>query len=435
MEFLLHINQFLWGGPVLILLMGLHLYHTFHLSFVQRHIFRGIQLSLGDETTDESQASSHGFSRFGSLTTTLAATLGTGNIVGVSTAIYLGGPGAIFWCWLTGVFGMATTYAETWLCTRYRYADYSGHLQGGPMYVLACLLKKKALGVLYSIALCLSAFCIGCTTQSNAITDTCSQVFGFMPAITAIITAFVVGLILMQGKRWIEKFSMAVVPSMAIYFFGGCILYLILHADHLLPSLSQIFSSAFGFSQIGGGVAGFTVGKAVRYGVARGLFTNEAGLGTAGLVAGSSSEAKPENQALISMSAAFWDTVVLCAVTGLVLVSFQLEYSAEWPLLSPGSLTAAAFSKLPFWGEEILAAAIICFALATLVGWSYFGLQGFDFLFHGKGQRLYQGLYVIMIFAGGVMPLSLVWELTDFINLLLLLPAFYMLIRCRKLTR
>ncbi len=428
MSFLSSLNQFLWGGPVLLLLLGLHIYYTFRLSFVQRHILRGIRLSLGDDKGKKSA----GFSRFGSLTTTLAATLGTGNIVGVSTAVYLGGPGAVFWCWLTGALGMATTYAETFLCTKYRHTDGKNHSQGGPMYVLRYLLGKKKLALLYSAALCLSAFFIGCTTQSNAIADTCKQVFGIIPPVTAIVTAFTVGLILILGRHWIEKFSMAVVPSMAFFFFGGCLLYLILHADYLLPSLSRIVSSAFGFSQIGGGLAGFTIGKAVRYGIARGLFTNEAGLGTAGLIAGNSSESRPENQALISMSATFWDTVVLCAITGVVLTAYQLEYASEWQHLSAGSLTAAAFSKLPFFGDEILAIAIISFALATLVGWSYFGRQGFEFLFRGKGCAFYQYLYIAMIFIGGVMPLNLVWELTDFINLFLLIPSFYMLIRCRN---
>lgn len=428
MSFLRMVNQFLWSGPLLILLMGIHIYYTCSLRFVQKHIFKGIRLSMGDS----GEKNKSGFSRFGSLTTTLAATLGTGNIVGVSTAVFLGGPGAVFWCWLTGVFGMATTYAETFLCTRYRITDSDGNTQGGPMYLLSHFLHKKYMAFLYSTALCLSAFFIGCTTQSNAISDTCHQVFGFYPPVTSILTAFVVGIILIQGKHWIEKFTMAVVPTMAIFFFGGCILYLILHLDFLLPALSQILSSAFGLSQIGGGIAGFTLGKAVRYGVARGLFTNEAGLGTAGLIAGSSSEENAKNQALISMSASFWDTVVLCAVTGLVIVAFQLEFPQEWFLYSAGSLTAAAFSKLPFFGDEILAIAIICFALATLVGWSYYGRQGFSYLFHGKGEFIYLAVYILMIFIGGVLPLTLVWEMTDFINLFLFIPAFYMLVRCRK---
>lgn len=431
MRVLLELNQFLWGGPVLIVLMGLHLCHTFHLRFVQRHIIKGIRLSLGDDT----DSSSHGFSRFGSLTTTLAATLGTGNIVGVSTAVFLGGPGAVFWCWLTGVFGMATTYAETYLCSKYRYPDKYGRLQSGPMYLLQHLLRRHSLAVLYAFALCISAFFIGCTTQSNAITDSCSQVFGIAAPVSAIITAFIVGLILLQGRKWIEKFSMAVVPTMAIFFLGGCILYLILHRNYIPAALSHILSSAFGLRPVGGGLAGFTAGKAIRYGVARGLFTNEAGLGTAGLVAGNSSENRAKNQALISMSASFWDTVVLCAITGLVLVSFQLEYPTEWTTLSAGSLTAAAFGKLPFLGDEILAVAIISFALATLVGWSFFGRQGFDYLFHGHGTKLYLVIYILMIFVGGVMPLNLVWELTDLINLFLLIPSVYLLVRCRHMLR
>lgn len=429
MSVLTNLNQFLWSGPVLILLMGLHIYFSYSLHFVQKNIIQGIRLSL----REDSSGTHAGFSRFGSLTTTLAATLGTGNIVGVSTAVFLGGPGAVFWCWLTGVFGMATTYAETFLCTKYRFPDSHGIQQGGPMYLLSHFLHKKYMAVIYSLALCLSAFFIGCTTQSNAISDTCHQVFGTFPPATAIITAFVVGLILIQGKRWMEAFTMAIVPTMAIFFFGGCLLYLILHITYLLPALSEIFTSAFGLSQIGSGVAGFTIGKAVRYGVARGLFTNEAGLGTAGLIAGNSSEDNAHHQALISMSASFWDTVVLCAITGIVLVSFQLEFPQEWHSYSAGSLTAAAFSKLPFFGDEILAIAVICFALATLVGWSYYGKQGFSYLFHGKGESVYLALYLLMIFIGGILPLTFVWELTDFINLFLFLPAFYLLVRCRNM--
>lgn len=423
MELLIHMNQFLWNGPILVLLLGIHIYYTIHLRLIQRKIINGISLSLCDDEDGEKK----GFGRFGSLSTTLAATLGTGNIVGVSTAVYLGGPGAVFWCWITGILGMATTYAETYLCHRFKWREH-----GGPMYILHHVLHRPFLALLYSVALCVSAFFIGCTTQTNAITETCQQVFKIRPAICAIAIAFVVGLILMQGSNWIERFSMAVVPSMALFFFGGCTLYLILHAPFLLPAVKEIGSSAFGLSSVGGGLAGFTVGKAIRYGVARGLFTNESGLGTAGLIAGHAAEDASEKQALVSMSATFWDTVVLCAVTGLVLVAYQLEYPMEWPALSAGSLTTAAFGKLPFYGDEILAIAILCFALATLVGWSYLGRQGFDYLFHGKKQRFYETVYIIMIFIGGVMPLNLVWEMTDFINLFLLVPTVYLLVRCRS---
>ena len=428
MQFLISLNQLLWGGPILVLLLGIHIYHTIHLRLVQRKIGTGIRLSLGGDE----QGSSQGFSRFGSLTTTLAATLGTGNIVGISTAVFLGGPGAVFWCWITGILGMATTYTETYLSRRLRWRDAQGHLHGGPMYILHYTLHKRGLAFFYSLALCLSAFCIGCSTQSNAITETCSEVFHVPPVYSAIVTAFVVGLILMQGTNWIERFSMAIVPTMAIFFFGGCLLYLLLHIGYLLPALREILISAFGLSSVGSGIFGYTLGRAVRYGVARGLFTNEAGLGTAGLIAGSSVEQKPDRQALISMSATFWDTVVLCAITGVVIVAYQLEFPGEWQALSAGSLTTAAFGKLPFFGDEILGIAIVCFALATLVGWSYIGKQGFDYLFHSKCPLLYQALYVLMIFIGGMLPLTLVWETTDLINLFLLLPTVYLLLACRN---
>lgn len=430
MEFIRTVNQFLWGGPILILLLGIHIYHTIFLRFVQRKIGKGISLSLGEE-----KKSSLGFSRFGSLTTTLAATLGTGNIVGVSTAVFLGGPGAVFWCWITGILGMATTYAETFLSGIYRWKDKEGEQHGGPMYILRYTLKKKGMAFFYSLALCCSALFIGCTVQSNAITQSCSEVFHCSPVFSAIATCFLVGLILMQGTTWIERFSIYIVPSMAFFFFGGCLLYLLLHYHYILPALREILISAFVPQSIGCGVAGYGIGKAVRYGVARGLFTNESGLGTAGLIAGSAAEDKPKNQALISMSATFWDTVVLCAITGIMLVSYQIEYSWEWQNVSAGSLTTAAFRKLPFFGDEILGIAIVCFALATLVGWSYIGKQGYDFIFHKKYPRVYQTIYIVMIFIGGQLPLTFVWEMADLVNLFLLFPTVYLLLKCRHVLK
>lgn len=470
MHYLILINQFLWSGPILFLLLSLHLYYTCHLHFVQRKIGTAVRLSLNEEKEDDKKSDSaipgrktgaSGFGRFGSLATTLAATLGTGNIVGVSTAVFLGGPGAVFWCWLTGALGMATTYAETWLCSNYRFRDSDGNVCSGPMHLLHHVLHKKWLALIYSAALCLSAFFIGCTTQSNALADTCEQTFGIPLVVTAILTAFIVGLILMQGRALIERVSIALVPTMAIFFVGSCLLYLILHASYILPALKEILYAAFqtstvtaslggasgstgpadspgsltGLSPALSGISGFTVGQAVRYGIARGLFTNEAGLGTSGLIAGSSKEDNPHRQALISMSASFWDTVILCAITGIVLVAFQLEYPSEWSLWSAGSLLSGAFSKLPFGGPQILAASLICFALATLIGWSYLGIQGFRFLFHGRALWVYHTLYIVMIFIGGILPLTLVWELTDLLNLFLLLPSFYLLVKCRaKLT-
>lgn len=427
MSFLYQINLFLWSGPLLILLIGLHIYHSIHYRFPQRRIAKGIKLSLIDDNS-----STHGFSTFGSFATTLAATLGTGNIIGMSTAVFLGGPGAVLWCWLTGILGMATTYAETYICNHFRQSPKDGEVSSGPMYILSLILHKKWLAYFYATALCLSAFCIGCTTQSNAIVTACRQVTDIPPAFIAIIISFLVGLILMQGTKWIEVFSIAVVPAMALFFAGGCVLYLFLHWQYIAPSVSTIVLSAFRPVSLAGGIAGFSVGQAVRYGVARGLFTNEAGLCTSGVIAAHSNEKNPDSQALVSMSATFWDTVVLCGITGIVLVAFLLEFPKEILLYDAGSLLVGVFQKLPFFGDKILIVAIVCFAIATLVGWSFIGKQGFFFLFSGKGELLYSILYIGMIFVGGILPLTLIWELTDFINLFLLIPSVYLLIRCRN---
>ncbi len=418
MSVITQLNQFLWSGPILILLLGTHLYFTFRLGFVQRKIKQGILLSLRNDSSDKK-----GFSSFGSLTTTLAATLGTGNIVGVSTAVYLGGPGAVFWCWITGVLGMATTYAETWLCC---------HYHSTPIFLLSHHLKRKGLAILYSIALCLSAFFIGSTTQCNAITDACKTTFNLSPIVVAGFVTIMAGLLIFLGQRWLENFTMFIVPFMAMFFLGGCLIYLLLHGEYIFPAIKKIISSAFGFSQIGGGLIGFSVGSGIRYGIARGLFTNEAGLGTAGLIAGNVKEVKAEKQAFISMSATFWDTVILCGITGIVLTSFLLEFPQEFTSYSPGSLTTAAFHKLPFWGDEILTIAIFFFALATIVGWSYFGKQGFSYLFQGQGEVMYKLTYCLMVFIGGVMPLTVVWEFADFINLFLLIPSLFILFTLRK---
>lgn len=448
MQFLITANRFLWGGPLLFLLLGLHLYYTWRLKFVQRKIGTAIRLSLEepDSNPQNSASKKSGFCRFGSLTTTLAATLGTGNIVGVSTAVFLGGPGAVFWCWLTGALGMATTYAETWLCCKHRFKDSEGHLCSGPMYILHYILNKKWLALIYSAALCFSAFFIGCTTQSNALSYTCKQTFGTPLVISSLLAALFTGFVIIRGRSLIERISIALVPAMALFFVGSCLLYLILHASYIFPAIREILYAAFHASRIAdpslnpvpavssavSGVTGFAIGKAVRYGIARGLFTNEAGLGTSGLIAGSSTEENPHHQALVSMSASFWDTVVLCAITGIVLVSFQLEYPGEWQQWSSGALLSGAFSKLPFFGTQILAASIVCFAFATLVGWSYIGIRGYIFLFHGKYLPLYRIIYLVMIFTGGILPLNLVWEITDLVNLFLLIPSVYLLIKCHK---
>lgn len=420
-------NSLMWGGPLLVFLLGIHIYFTIKTKFVQRNLAKALKYSLEGD-------SAGGMSAFGTLTTTLAATLGTGNIIGVSTAVYLGGPGGVFWCWITGLLGMATTYAETRLACLYRQKTEEGTNTGGMMYVLEQALGKKWLGFLYSFLICLSAFCTGCTTQSNAISETCLDVWGIPKWVAGIAVALPVGLVILQGVKWIEQVCMALVPGMAFLFLGGCAAYILLHASWLPAAAQTIIKSSFNMQSFLGGTVGFTVGRAVRYGVARGLFTNEAGLGTSGIAAASGSEhISPEKQGLISMTATFWDTVVMCAITGIVVVMFVLQHEQALTGGSAGLLVKEAFETLPLFGEELIAIATVCFAVATLIGWSYFGRVAAEYMGGQTLLKKYQYVYVIMIFAGAVMPMGIVWEMTDFINIFILIPSLYALIKCRKM--
>ncbi|MDR1700638.1 MAG: amino acid carrier protein [Lachnoclostridium sp.] len=421
MTFLKQINLFMWGGPMMILLLGTHIYFTFRLGFVQRHIFRALTLSVSNIST---------------LTTTLAATLGTGNIIGIGTAVYFGGPGAVFWCWITGLAGMATTYAEGYLS--YQYKDREHHV-GGPMILLRDVLKKKHLAVLYAAAICCAAFCVGAMTQSNAITLITSSVSGIPSSVVGMIVVILTGLVIVRNVTIIESICQKLVPAMGFFFLGGCFLLVVLGYEYLLPALSAIGKGAFSFQSFGSGVLGYTVSRAIRFGVARGLYTNEAGLGTAGIIAAGShatdvsiANDTPRTKALVSMCATFFDTVILCAVTGIAITIFLLQHPDLIPQIQSGQLTLAAFSTLPFYGMEIMFLSTIAFALATLIGWSYIGHSAAFFLGKKTGVSLYKMFYLIFIFIGAVSSLDFIWELSDLINLCLALPCLYTLIRLRK---
>lgn len=425
MEVISGINKLLWGGPILLFLMGVHIYFTIRTKGVQRKLKTALRYSLEGE-------SEGGMSAFGTLTTTLAATLGTGNIIGVSTAVFFGGPGGVFWCWITGLLGMATTYAETYLVCLYRKKNESGANIGGMMYVLEQGLGKRYMAQIYSFFICLSALFSGCTTQSNAISETCLDVWETPKWLVGILVAMPVGLVILQGVKWIEQVCMALVPTMALFFLGGCVAYMFFHAVFLPEAVVLIIKSAFNSTAVAGGTVGFGVAKAVRYGISRGLFTNEAGLGTSGIAAAAGSEhILPKRQGLISMTATFWDTVVMCAITGIVAVMFVLQQGDAFSTLSPGFLVKGAFETLPVFGEEMIAVATICFAVATLIGWSYFGQVAAEYMGGIKLVQTYQYLYVCMIFVGAVMPMQVVWELTDLINIFILIPGVYALMKCR----
>ena len=462
--FLKSVNEFLWGTPLLCVLLGTHLYFTIRLGFIQKHTFHAIKLSVQSDTfskssnqipPNSSSAKGTGFSGFGALATTLAATLGTGNIVGVSTAVYYGGPGAVFWCWITGILGMATTYAECFLSVKYqnkKYTDSKNNTDieteseiiasknvhfyyGGPMYVLKNGLHNKSLAGFYAFCVVISSFGAGCTTQSNALAETAAYLWHLPTWLIGMITAVIVGFVLVAGFSSIEKFCMKLVPVMGALFFSTSVVILFLNYNYLWDGFSLILSCAFSPKAISsgflGGTVGYSIKTAARYGIARGLFTNEAGLGTAGITAAGST-ATPTIQALISMTATFWDTVVCCAITGLVIVTNMLRFPESVKGSSAGNLVNVAYDVIPYFGNVTLGVCMVLFAFATLIGWSYMGQQAFSYLFHQKGAKVYQTIYLVMIFIGAVMSLDLVWELTDTINFFMVIPNLIALYGLRK---
>lgn len=300
-------NDLLWGFPMLILLMGTHIYFTVNLHVPQRNLLYALKLSLGKENNE-----GNNISPFSALATTLAATLGTGNIIGVSTAVALGGPGAIFWCWITGILGMATAYSECYLSVLFRSKNDDGVYVGGPMYVLKNGLHNKSLGSVYAFCTLLAAFGVGCTTQANSVTQAAAASFHLSPHLVGIALAFMTGIVIIGGVRSIANLCERTVPAISFVYLFGCILLLILYRSVLPQVFLLIIKDAFSFGSVAGGVAGATLQHAVRYGVARGLFTNEAGIGTSSIAAAASHTTNPRIQAYVSMTAVFWDTVVMC---------------------------------------------------------------------------------------------------------------------------
>lgn len=412
------INQFLWSGPLLFLLMGTHLYFTMKLHFPQKKIFKAIRLSvMPSEKKDGSN-----LSVFATLSTTLAATLGTGNIIGVSTAVALGGPGAVFWCWITGILGMATAYAECFLSVRFRSRDKEGAYQGGPMYVWQNGLGRPSVGKFYGLLTLIAAFGVGCTTQSNSITQTTSLSFGLNPHIAGFAAAIIAGLVIIGGIRSIGNVCMKIVPFLAILYTASCVLLLFLNREALLPAIRLILTHALAPRAALGGAAGSSLMLTARYGIARGLFTNEAGIGTAAIAAAASETDDPAHQAYVSMTAVFWDTVVMCLLSGLVITSSMLLHPESVQGVNEAGLTEAAFSYLPLGGNVFLSLCLVAFAITTLIGWSYLGEQAYRYVTGNRGIFFYKVAYIVMIYIGAVLPLNLVWECTDLINALMVIP-------------
>ena len=401
-------SSLVWGWPMIIMLLGTHLFLTIRLRFPQLYLFKALKLSFSKEGNADGDVS-----QFGALATSLAATIGTGNIIGVATAVALGGPGAVFWCWLTGVLGMSTKYAEGLLAVKYRVKNSSGEMIGGPMYALEKGLGMKWLGILFCVFTALAAFGIGNTVQANSISLLLNESYSISPHISGLCMSVLTALVVIFGVKGIAKVCTALVPFMAIMYVLGCIYILFVNHAYLGQALNLIFESAFSARAAGSGFVGTTVMMAARYGIARGLFSNESGLGSAPIVAAAAQTRNPVRQALVSSTGTFWDTVVICALTGLVLVSSILAYP-DIDHTSDAALTKMAFAKIPYVG--------VTFAFSTILGWTYYSQKAVEYLGGRKIMLAYRIVWIIMIYVGSVINLSLVWSFADIVNALMAVP-------------
>ena len=415
-------SDFLWGWPMVIILLGTHLFLTIRLRFPQRKLLTAIRLSV---TRDK--AATGDVSQFGALSTALAATIGTGNIVGVATAVTLGGPGAVFWCWLTGVLGISTKYAEGLLAVKYRVRTPQGRMLGGPMYALERGLGMKWLAVLFCVFTVCASFGIGNLVQSNAISVLCYETYRVPPLLSGSIVAFCVALVVMFGVKGIARVCSAFVPFMAVVYVLGCCYILFVNGNHVWEALKLIGVSAFSPEAAGGGFVGGSVILTARYGIARGLFSNESGMGSAPIVAAAAQTRNPVRQALVSSTGTFWDTVVVCALTGLVLVSSVLAYP-DISYDDGAPLTKVAFDKIPYLGAPLLTFGIITFAFSTILGWCYYGERAMEYLTGKRWMLVYRGVYIVCAFLGAVTQLALVWNLADVMNALMALPNIISLV-------
>ena len=409
-------SSLVWGWPMIIMLLGTHLFLTIRLKFPQLYLFKALKLSFSKEGNADGDVS-----QFGALATSLAATIGTGNIIGVATAVALGGPGAVFWCWLTGVLGMSTKYAEGLLAVKYRVKNSSGEMIGGPMYALEKGLGMKWLVILFCVFTALAAFGIGNTVQANSISLLLNESYSISPHISGLCMSVLTALVVIFGVKGIAKVCTALVPFMAIMYVLGCIYILFVNHAYLGQALNLIFESAFSARASGSGFVGTTVMMAARYGIARGLFSNESGLGSAPIVAAAAQTRNPVRQALVSSTGTFWDTVVICALTGLVLVSSILAYP-DIDHTSDAALTKMAFAKIPYVGTPILSFGIVTFAFSTILGWTYYSQKAVEYLGGRKIMLAYRIVWIIMIYVGSVINLSLVWSFADIVNALMAVP-------------
>lgn len=409
-----------WGWGMILLLLGTHLFMTVRTGFIQRKtITKGIKLSVSKEPDADGEVS-----QFGALATALASTIGTGNIIGVGTAVALGGPGAILWCWLTGVFGIATKYSESLIAVKYRVKTEDGRMQGGAMYALERGLHMRWLGLIFAVFAGFASFGIGCATQVNAIATVCNENLHINKAVVGIIIGVLTAVVIFGGIKSIARVCERLVPFMALFYVLGCIVILGINYDYIIPAITTICRLAFQPGAAAGGLVGSGIMLAMRYGVARGLFSNESGMGSAPIAAAAAQTRNPVRQALVSSTGTFWDTVVVCLMTGLVLVSTIMKNPAinANEITDGGVLTSLAFDQIPVIGPLILVVGIISFAFSTILGWAYYGERCVEYFAGKKGLIPYRVLYIAVAVIAPVVALDVVWDIADILNALMAIP-------------
>lgn len=418
LDFFTSLDDIVWGAPLLILLVGTGVYLTVRLGLLQIiKLPKAFKLIFTD---DKGQGD---ISSFAALATALAATIGTGNIVGVATAIKAGGPGALFWMWVAAFFGMATKYSEGLLAIKYRTKDDNGEISGGPMYYIINGMGKhwKPLAAFFAVAGVLVAyFGIGTFSQVNSITSSLENSFGLAPQIVSVVIAVLVAIIIFGGIQSISKVAEKVVPFMAIIYIIATLAVIFGHANQIIPAFSEIFSGAFTGTAAIGGFTGSVVKEAIQKGIARGVFSNESGLGSAPIAAAAAKTEEPVEQGLISMTGTFIDTIIICTLTGLSVI-----VTGKWTVsgLEGAPLTQAAFSSVfGIYGALALTFCLVLFAFTTILGWSYYGERCFEFLFGTKRIKLYRSIFVVMVALGGFLKLELIWVIADIVNGLMALP-------------
>ena len=415
-ELFVWLGGFLWGWPMIVLLLGTHVFLTFRLKIPQRKLLTAIRLSVKKDANADGEVS-----QFSALAMALAATIGTGNIVGVATAVTLGGPGAVLWCWLTGVFGMATKYAEGLLAVKYRVRSDDGRTYGGPMYALERGLGLRWLAFLFAVFTALASFGIGCTVQANSIALLANETFGISTWVIGLGVCLLTAMVILGGIKSIARVCALLVPFMAVLYVIGCVVILVMNGSYVWPAAQLIVRSAFDPSAVSGGLTGGTVLLAMRYGVARGLFSNESGMGSAPIVAAAAQTRNPVRQALVSSTGTFWDTVVICAMTGLVLVSSILAYP-DISYADGAALTKVAFDKVPLIGAPLLSFGILTFAFSTILGWSYYGECAVNYIKRNRANNYYRITFIVLLFFGSITSLDIIWNLADCMNALMTVP-------------